>query len=933
MPSGPTTHDHALPDGTTVHIRPMTPADAPLLLAMWDRTSPRSRQLRFHGAYDLDERNVGLFTDYDPRWQLALAATTGRDHDERLVGVSRYVIDQDQPTHAEFAALVEDAHQGRGIGSALVRHVAEAAHEAGVRVLSGDVLADNESMLRLIRDLGLRHTDRRASEVVRSDLDLDLGEDFLRVVDDQERTAARAAVHRFLRPSSVAVVGASRDPDSLSGMLLANLVAGEFAGPVFPVNPHTSEVAGLASHARLADLPQVPELVVVTLPAPLVNDVVDEAAALGVHAVCIISAGFADDGEEGWQRQADLLRRARGHGLRIVGPNCMGVMNVDPAVSLNATLTPRVPPHGRTAVLSQSGVLGTTILDAAAARGIGVSSFVSVGNKADISGNDLLRWWETDPDTDQVLLYLESFGNPRTFSRIARRIGRHKTIVAVKAARSAAGARVAARGTRTDPGADQAVDALFAQTGVIRTDTLPELLDVAQLLATQPLPSGPAVGVVTNSGGPGILAADALEANGLVVATLSADTRARLAPHVGEAAADDPVDVRPGGTVEDFGAAVRIVGDSPEVDAVLAIMVPLPNQHPDEVARALVRARDELDEDTPMVVVMMTPDGQVPHGLPAAGIPCHPFPESAAAALGRVALHAAWRRRPLGRVVVPDDVDRTRARRLVERAIATTPGMATAHPSARSAWLDPVDAHAVLDAYAIPRPEARFVTTPDGAADAFDQLDGPVVVKIVDGKPPDTMLDTVEAGRRSRRAAAAGARDLITRREAGLADDVPDRFTHPIAPVQSSDHPDVLTGHGPGCRLLVQEMEDGTELSVSVHHDPVFGPIVVTGLGGDLADLVDDRAARITPLTDRDVEEMLSDLRIRPVLDGWRGTPAADLDALVDLLVRVNALVEDLPEVVEVAMNPVFVGPGGVSVADVRIRVAPVPRHAPAATP
>lgn len=928
MPPGSHDHDHALPDGTTIRIRRLTPDDAPLLLAMWDRTSRRSRQLRFHGPFDLNERNVGVFTDPDPDWQLALAAITGRDDDTRLVGVSRYVIDRDQPDHAEFAALVEDGHQGRGIGSALVRHVAESAHEEGVRILSGDVLAENASMLRVIRELGLEHTDRQDSSVIRSDLRLDLSEDFLQVVDERGRTAARSALARFLRPRSVAVVGASRDPDAVGGQVVHNLVSGGYTGTVLPVNPAADSIHGLPSHARLDALPDVPELVVVAIPAAEVNDVVDQAGDLGVRAVCILSAGFADAGEDGWRRQAELMRRARSHGLRIVGPNCMGVMNLDPAVALNATVSDRMPPHGRTAFLSQSGVLGTTILDMAAVRGLGISAFASVGNKADISGNDLLQYWEEDHGTDQVLLYLESFGNPRTFSRIARRVGRRKPIVVVKAARTRSGARASSRLTVQRSGHDDAVDALFAQTGVIRTNTLAELFDVAGLLASQPLPAGSRVGIVGNAGGPGILAADAVEANDLDVAALSERTRDRLAPHVGPDHVGNPVDVRPGGTVADFESAVRILGTSNEVDAILTIMVPLAHHDPDDLARALVRARGDINERLTLVAVTMTPDGRVPGALSDAGIPAHPFPESAATALGRVARHARWRRRPLGVVVTPDGIRTSAARQLVRSSLAATPGIEHAHPTARSAWLDPVDAHALLDHYGIPRARSRFVTTPDGAADAFRDLGGPVAVKVVDGKPMDTLLDTVEVGRRSARAAAAAARDLIARREQGFAPDEPPWFSYPTAPTQTTDHPDHL-GPGPGCRLLVQEMLAGTEIAIDVRHDAVFGPVVSAGLGGGLADLIGDRTTRVTPLTDRDIDDMLANLRVRPLLDGWRGSPPADVAALHDLLARVNELVEDLPEVTELRMNPVFVGPGGAHVADVRIRVAPVAHHGP----
>ncbi|MDX1621154.1 MAG: GNAT family N-acetyltransferase, partial [Nitriliruptorales bacterium] len=485
-----TEHDHVLPDGTTVHMRPIRSDDKGRLLAMWERTSERSRRARFHGPFRLTADNVGRFTDIDPDNEFALVATIGRGDNERIVGVSRYVRDPDDRGHAEFAALVEDAHQGRGIGTALVRQVAEHALASGVKRLSGEILAENTRMLNLVRDLGLDYVAKRDQEgggsVVQADLELEVTERYLQVVAEDERRAAQAALERFFRPERVAVVGASRDPRSIGGLVFENLLDGRFDGVVYPVNNKAAYVQGVAAYPSLADCPERPDLVIVCVPGPYVETIVDEAGELGCRAVCVISAGFSEAGDEGEDRQRQLMETARGHGLRIIGPNCMGLMNASGEVRMNGTFSRTFPDPGRLAFSSQSGALGLAVLEHAAQLGLGISTFVSVGNKADVSGNDLLLYWENDPDTDVILLYLESFGNPRKFSRIARRISRRKPIVAVKSGRTSAGVRAASSHTAAMAAGDIAVDALFRQTGVIRTDTLQELFDVASLLSSQP---------------------------------------------------------------------------------------------------------------------------------------------------------------------------------------------------------------------------------------------------------------------------------------------------------------------------------------------------------------------------------------------------------------------------------------------------------------
>ena len=906
--------DHVLPDGTTIRIRPITPADAPRLLDMWQRLSERTIRYRFLGAFTLTPQNVRRFTDLDPRRQYALVATTGRGDDVQVLGVSRYERLPDDPATAEFAVLVEDAHHDRGIGTALLRHVVEAARAAGVQRVVGDVLAENVRMLQVIEDLGLDTERARNGSTVHASVSIAPTAQFLEKVASDEKRAAHAALERFFRPRSVAVVGASRDPMSIGGLVFANILRGGYTGTVYPVNPSAPSVQSVAAYARLSDLPAVPDLVIVAVPARFVNDGVDETGSLGVRAVCIVSAGFAEAGEEGVARQEDLLERAHAHGLRIVGPNCMGLLNANADVRMNGTFSQVFPQPGRIAFSSQSGAMGLAVLDHVDRLGLGISTFVSVGNKADISGNDLLLYWEDDADTDVVLLYLESFGNPRRFSRIARRISYRKPIVAVKSGRTSAGRRAASSHTAALSSGDVTVDALFRQTGVIRTETLEELFDVAALLTTQPLPRGPRVAILTNAGGPGILAADACESNGLSVPALSEQTQAQLREFLpAEAGVGNPVDMIASGSAEQYGRALRVLGNAEEVDAVIVIFIPPVVTRPEDVAHALVTAASELPRDRVVLSVFMSARG-VPPELAQARIPSYVFPEGAARALGRVTKYAAWRAQPQGEVIDPDGIDRDGARAVVEAALSaaaagpdSTPLVGHSHASAATetsaaepgradTWLNAAEAAAVLAAYGVRFVRTVQVTSAEQAAWAQTHMAGPVALKLA---APVHKTDV--GGIRLNLTTPEDTAAAFEQMRAALIDN------------GLGDYADAF---------LVQEMmSGGVEMVVGVSSDPSFGPVIMTGFGGTLVELHQDVAVRVTPVTDRDVDEMLRSLKAYRLLTGYRGAPATDIAALKDLVHRVNAMVEDLPEIAELDLNPVFVHEEGVTAVDVRLRV------------
>ena len=544
-------------------------------------------------------------------------------------------------------------------------------------------------------------------------------------IADREHFAESASMARLLAPRSVAVIGASRESGKIGNAVMQNLVDQGFRGLIYPVNPNTKSVAGVPTFASVLDIPEPVDLAVVIRPAREVLGLVDECARKQVHALVILSSGFAELGEEGALLQRSIVAKARANGMRVVGPNCLGIANTAPSVKLNATFAPTAPVEGNVAFLSQSGGLGIELLSQAAARGIGISQFVSVGNKSDVSGNDLLQYWEDDPRTGVVLLYLESFGNPRKFARIARRISRHKPIVAVKSGRTPAGSRAASSHTAALASSDIAVDALFRQAGVIRVDTLEELLDTAQMLATQPIPGGPRVVIVGNVGGPGILAADACAGAGLKVEELSEATQSSLRSDSPPPSVQNPIDLGAAATAAEFGRALPIVLEDDAVDAVIVVYAPPVVTDAQAVARAIADSVAATATAKPVVACFLGRLDVVAElrgdGAARRTIPAFEFPEAAARALGRAAELAAWRARPQGKVPELADVDVGAASALIASHVERRGG---------GAWLDEVDTDALLRGFGIPTVDAQRVADLDGAIAAAGQIGYPVALKV-----------------------------------------------------------------------------------------------------------------------------------------------------------------------------------------------------------
>jgi acetyl coenzyme A synthetase (ADP forming)-like protein len=756
------------------------------------------------------------------------------------------------------------------------------------------VLPRNHRMIDVFRHSGFPVELHVRGEVIEVEFPTSLSEEALARFEQRERTAAVAAMRSFLEPAAVAVIGASRRRGTVGGELLHNLLSAGFTGAVYPVNHHASSVAGVRAYASIAEVPDRVELAVIAVGAPGVAAAARECGAAGVRALVVLSPGFADAGREGARRLRDLLAICRETGMRLVGPDCLGLLNAAPSVRLHATFAGPMPPSGNVGFLSQSGALGIAMLELAGRLGLGLSSFVSVGNKADISGNDLLQYWEEDPATDVVLLYLESFGNPRRFARIARRVGHAKPIVAVKGGRSAAGTRShASHAAALLSSSDVTVDALFEQAGVIRADTIHELFDVAALLSAQPVPAGRRVAIVSNAGGPAILAADACVTDGLELAALSPRVRRRLRAQLpADASLANPIDMRASATGADYRAAIEVLAQSNAADAVLTIFVPPLLSVAGDVAREIHAAADGARQITVASVFMGQREVVADSPADAVRVPHFGFPEDAVRALAHAARYGSWRRRAPGVVREPSGCRPDEAAAIIARGIV-----------AEEPWLGPAEVAALLDCYGLTPLSARVVASAAEAVEAAAELAGPVALKaLVGGLVHRGDIGAVRVdlqnGAEVRRAAAE------------------------IRAVVSA------AGHRLDGFVVQRMAAPGVELLVGVAHDASFGPVIVCGPGGPSAELTGDAAVRITPLTDTDASEMLRTLRTFPLLTGYRGSQPVDVGAVEDVLLRLSALVEAHAEVAELDLDPLVACVSGAVVVDARVRLqAPPPQR------
>ncbi len=866
--------DVVLRDGSTAHLRPIHVDDDERLRDFHGRLSPQTVYYRFFAPYPtLTARDVERFTHVDHDSRVALVATV---HDE-IVGVTRYDRLPGEQADAEVAFTVRDDYQGRGLGSVLLEHLAAAARERGVRRFVAAVLPDNVRMLHVFREAGYAPSTSLDEGYYTLEFAIAPTPDSLAVMEAREHRAEARSVERLLAPTSVVVLGAGHRAASAGRVVLRHLDAAGFTGPVHVVNPRAAaageKVAGHVPRSSVADIGEPVELAVVAVPAADVLGAAADCAAAGVRGLVVISAGFAETGPAGRELQAELVNRARSDGMRVIGPNCLGIVNTDPGVRLNASLSPVVPGRGRIGFFSQSGALGVALLQRITARGLGLSTFVSAGNRADVSGNDLIQYWEDDPATDVLLLYLESIGNPRKFSRIARRTSLRKPIVAVKSGRSSQGIPLG-HTVRRSALPPAAVDAMFAQSGVIQVDTLAELFDVAELLTFQPLPAGRRVAIVGNSDALAVLAADACSDRGLEV--------------VGE-----PRTLGPGDEPAAFPQLLAALVDDPAVDAVLALFLPSVGSTSRAVARQVARiaARSTKPvlatvlavEGSPTLLARVGGEGAAVFG----SVPAYGTVEDAVHALAAVCSYVEWRRAPHDLPPELDGVDAPAARALVEAELERSPAGGPLQPAALAR---------LLACYGVPLWESVPVASADEAVQTAVRLGFPVVLK--------TTVPSLE------HRGDLGAVRL------DLADE---QAVRRAFAAMTADFGAAVTA-----TLVVQRMAGtGVPCVVATVEDLLFGPVVSFGVGGIVAELAVDRAYRIPPLAQHDAAALVRGPRTAPLLFGHRGAPAADIAALEDLVLRIGRLAYDLPEVASLELNPALAQASGVAVLAAAAALAP----------
>jgi acetyl coenzyme A synthetase (ADP forming)-like protein len=886
--------DAPLSDGTVVRFRPITPADTELERTFFQRVDPQSRYQRFFQAKrDLSPQELEYFTTVDYRDRMALIVLA----DDDMIGVGRYdVIDAKSNGDirvAEVAFLVQDDYQGRGIGKLLLQHLSAYARAQDIDRFEAYVLPENHAMLRLFRDSGYRLSSTIDQGIYQVEFPTEYSDDARAIDWEREKRSVTASILPILYPRAVAVIGASRNEMSIGGRLIANVIGSGFTGPIYPVNPGADSIGGLPAYATIDEIPGPVDLAIIAVPAAHVPGVVEACGHKGVEGLVIISAGFSEIGPAGAEIEHEIVESARRHGMRMVGPNCMGVINTDYRVRLDAQFGPTFPPAGNVAMSSQSGALGLAILNKTQELGIGLSSFVSLGNRADVDATDLLLYWEEDPATEVIVLYVEAFGSPRRFGRLARRIGRTKPIVVVKAGRSAAGARAASSHTGSLASLDVAVDALFSESGVIRTNTLDELFDVTELLANQPLPLGRRAAVLSNAGGPAILAVDALSAQGIELPEFSDELSEQLRAGLADTAATrNPVDMIASAGPEQYAATIDTLMGSDEFDSLIIVYIPTTPEGGAAVAAAIheavARHQDQTDK-TVMAVFMASQSEIAMLSSDDVRLPVYTYPESAARALAAACRYQEWRERPDGTFPTFDDLERETVAMLIADALRAGDG--------GPVWLDSEDVHRVLAAYGIASVGGSVAATADEAVLAASALPGSAVLKVI----AESALHKSDVG--------------------GIALDVAgDDAVRAAFDGVMAVAPDA-TG------VLVQEYVDGGhEVIIGMTEDPLFGPLIVFGLGGIFVELLKDVAFRIAPLTDQEAQDMVAAVKSSELLRGYRGQPRGDIPAVEDTLLRISALVENHPEIAEMDLNPVLVRePGdGVRVVDARIRVRAV---------
>jgi len=884
-----------LGDGENILLRAIHAEDAEACLNFIQQINDQTKFLRF----GLSKEATGIesaryFCNVDYASTFALVAEVLKDGCRNMVAVARYY-KLPGKNSAEIFILVNELYQGKGLGVALLENLAKVARSQNISTFETDIVGKNEPIYSLITSFGFHITKVSEKNLQHVVLPISSSKKSIQKEEEEERLATIASLKSILYPCSIAVIGASRYPGTIGYNLVKSLIDGGYVGAVYPVNPNIEVVSSIKTYPSVLAIPGEVEMAIIAVPAVVVPKVAEECGQKGVKGLIVISDGFKETGPEGAARERELREIALGHGMRIVGPNCMGVLNTDPAISMNATFAPARNSPGNVSFLSQSGAMGEVILGYARSLNIGLSTFVSAGNRADVSPNDLVQYWEHDPATKVILLYLESFGNPRNFVRITRRVSAKKPIVVVKSGSTAAGSRAASSHTGSLATSETVTEALFRQTGILRANGVEELFDVASLLSNQPLPKGKRLVIVTNGGGPGILAADAASNHGLLLPEILPETIAAMKPYIKRnIRINNPIDTTAQASPEEFEGILKSLASDKGSDAVLFIFVPPSMMEVQDVENSLRRVAPlfRKNKKTFLVCFMGHKGFSAEVGEPGKYVPSYLFPESAISALAKAMQYSERLQRPV--VVTPkfQGIKRDKARQI----ISAVRKQDAQHPN----WLSPAQIADLLNYYGIRYAEAKFAATSAEAAKIAKKIGFPVAVKLASA----TITHKSDVG---------GVRLNIN-----SADGVIEAFNAIKEKLLQIDRIKEMSG------VTIQKMvNEGVEAIVGVSNDPSFGHLIMFGAGGVNAELLNDVAFRLNPLTEPDAQELIGSTKMSKLLQGYRGSPASDTVALKDLLLRLSVMVEDIPQIAELDFNPVKVLPEGQGywVVDARIAV------------
>jgi acetate---CoA ligase (ADP-forming) len=868
-----------LKDGSVILIRPVKKEDAQAWLDFYNRLSQRTVYLRLqYIPTEMSLEDALRFCTVDYVNSFAFVAEAIEEQQKRIVAIGRYSRLPNEK-NAEIAFTIEDRYQENGIGTGLMECLANVATNNEIDTFEAFVLPENKTMLTVFQDYGFHIKKVVENNILHITFPLTKTPEVEKKKAERSLNATMNSLKHIFKPRSVAVIGATSKPGVIGNRTFTTMLHSGFCGAVYPVSVSSPSVMAVKAYPSVLDIPGEVDLAIIVVPAPHVLKVVDECGRKKVRGIIVISDGFKERGEEGAALERRLRQTAFGYGMRIIGPNCMGIINTDPEVNLNATFSRTNPLKGELAFVSQSGGIGHAVLEYAKHMDIGFSSYASIGNRADIGPIDLLQYWEQDSATKVILLYLESFPDPELFSSISKRVSLSKPVLAIKGGSTPAGSRASMSHTGSMATSDIVADALFREAGIVRVKTINELFETAVLLASQPVPKGRRVAITTNAGGPGILAADACAYNGLKLPELSADTIKKLKTVVKrDIGMNNPLDLTAGTLPIEFAEIIKILSEDPNYDAILSIYT-----LPTDVD--IVPIEEMFDKLAPIIRQngksflvcftgqtwmkgMKTSDGHF--------IPYYVFAENAALALANAAKYGELKNQDAGSLPEFSDIDQEKGRQIVRTIMKRS--------SERPLWMSPEDMNELFKCYGIRIAETLVAETADEASKLAAKISFPVVVKL----NSSTISHKTEVG--------GVILDVNSEQEAK------DAFNEIKARLVKIGREGEMQG------VTVQHMvTTGQEVIVGVAEDPSLGHVMMFGLGGIYAELIKDTAVTLHPLTDRTASDLINSVKMAKLLKGYRGSEPLDIKSLEDLLLRLSVMIEDIPQIAEMDMNPVKV--------------------------